>query len=106
MLEPVKKNGKYETGDKVYSSPAVANNIIYVGSKDGHLYALDAGTGEVKWDYETRERIISSPAVANEIVYVGSDDHYIYALDAGTGEEKWHTEQEIVSLRLQLLQTA
>src|SRR5687768_14069481 len=30
------------TGNSVYSSPAVANGTVYVGSDDGKLYAFDA----------------------------------------------------------------
>ena len=32
-----------ETGDSVTSSPLVVDGIVYFGSKDGKLYALDAG---------------------------------------------------------------
>ena len=33
----------YETGDWVISSPAVVDGVVYVGSVDNYLYALDAG---------------------------------------------------------------
>src|SRR5207249_11579981 len=33
------------TGGPIYSSPAVANGLVYVGSDDGNLYAFDAITG-------------------------------------------------------------
>ena len=32
----------FETGDSVYSSPTVVDGTVYVGSNDGHLYAIDA----------------------------------------------------------------
>jgi hypothetical protein len=35
----------YLTGDVVWSSPAVANGVVYVGSTDGNVYALSARTG-------------------------------------------------------------
>jgi PGF-CTERM protein len=39
-------NGKlmwnYTTGDAVTSSPAVVNGVVYVGSGDGNVYALNA----------------------------------------------------------------
>ena len=28
------------TGDKITSSPAVANGMVYIGSHDGNLYAI------------------------------------------------------------------
>ena len=35
---------RYATGGDVQSSPAVANGVVYVGSSDGNVYALNAGT--------------------------------------------------------------
>jgi outer membrane protein assembly factor BamB len=68
----------------VYSSPAVAGGVVYVGSYDGHVYALDAKTGERLWRYQTGDEVVSSPAVAGGVVYVGSWDDYLYALDVGS----------------------
>lgn len=75
--------------DFFLSSPAVAGGAVYFGSGDGHVYALDAGTGALKWKYKTGDVVHSSPAVSGGIVYVGSWDTYFYALDAGTGDLKW-----------------
>ena len=35
----------YTTGNSVYSSPAVANGVVYVGSYDGNVYAFDLSGG-------------------------------------------------------------
>lgn len=35
----------YTTGDSLESSPAVANGVVYIGSTDDKLYALNASTG-------------------------------------------------------------
>ena len=53
------------------SSPTVANGIVYVGSDDHNVYALDANTGTKMWNYTTGSIVDSSPAVSNGIVYVG-----------------------------------
>jgi outer membrane protein assembly factor BamB len=80
----------YATGNAIaFSSPAVANGLIYVGSLDDTLYALDAVTGALKWSYKMGGYIDSSPAVTNGVVYVGSGDYKLYALDALTGTLKW-----------------
>ena len=80
----------YTAGGGIDSSPAVANGIVYVGSYDKKIYALNASTGEEIWNYTTGGFIGSSPAIANGIVYVGSGDGKIYALNATTGEEIWN----------------
>ena len=79
----------YATGDRVWSSPAVANGVVYVGSFDDNVYALDAKTGAKLWSYTTGNWVNSSPAVANGVVYVGSLDNNVYALDAKTGAKLW-----------------
>lgn len=80
----------YTTGDSVaYSSPAILNGVVYVGSNDHYVYALNAATGTYIWSYKTGSSVDSSPAVADGVVYVGSDDNNIYALNATTGNTVW-----------------
>ncbi len=76
-------------GTVEYSSPAVANGIVYVGSWDHHLYAIDAATGTEVWSYTFSANVWSSPAVANGVAYMGSEDGNVYALDAATGKKLW-----------------
>ena len=71
------------------SSPAVANGVVYIGSDDNNVYALNANTGALLWSYTTGGAVTSSPAVANGVVYVGSDDNKVYALNASTGALLW-----------------
>ena len=35
----------YTTGGSVYSTPIVVNGVVYFGSEDNNVYALDASTG-------------------------------------------------------------
>ena len=79
------------TGGAIDSSPAVVNGVVYIGSDDTKMYALDATTGAIKWTTTTGGPIDSSPAVVNGVVYIGSDDTKMYALDATTGAIKWTT---------------
>src|ERR1700748_2215573 len=52
----------FHTHGEVISSPAVVNGVVYVGSDDGNLYAIDQQTGSQKWKFQTGARITSSPA--------------------------------------------
>jgi outer membrane protein assembly factor BamB len=47
-------------GESFLSSPAVANGVVYVGSDDGNLYAINAKTGAMLWGYKTRGNDVSS----------------------------------------------
>jgi eukaryotic-like serine/threonine-protein kinase len=75
--------------DVYLSSPVVVQGAVYFGSGDGHLYALDAATGDLKWKFKTGDVIHASPAYADGVLFVGSWDSYFYAVDAATGKEKW-----------------
>jgi len=71
------------TGATIFSSPAVANGVVYIGSYDRKLYAFKAtGCGQPTcsplWTTTTASMIISSLAVADGVVYVGSY-HNLYA---------------------------
>jgi outer membrane protein assembly factor BamB len=61
-----------------YSSPAVVNGVVYIGSVDGRLWAYPAsGCGQSLcttplWSSISLAQIDDSPAVAHGVVYVGS----------------------------------
>ena len=81
---------KFATGGGVFSSPAVADGVVFVGSWDAKVYALNATTGAQVWSYSADYWWYwSSPAVAGGIVFVGSQDGYVYALNAATGALVW-----------------
>jgi len=75
--------------DVFLSSPAIAGGLIYFGSGDGNVYALDAASGALRWKFHTGNVVHASPAVAAGTLYVGSWDSYFYALDAATGKQRW-----------------
>ena len=80
---------KFQTGGRVISSPAVMGGVVYFGSTDGNLYAVNAGSGTLKWKSATQSWVVSSPAVASGVVYFESYDSNFYAVDAATGQLKW-----------------
>ncbi len=80
---------QFHTKGQILSSPAISGGVLYVGSSDHFLYALDAGTGVIKWKFETAGRITSSPAVSEGLVLFGSFDSNFYAVDAASGKLKW-----------------
>jgi outer membrane protein assembly factor BamB len=79
----------FHTNSEVVSSPAIVGGVVYVGSNDGNLYAIDESSGKLHWKFETGSAIPSSPAVAAGIVYFASYDGNFYAVDAVTGKLKW-----------------
>src|SRR6185437_7313189 len=88
------------TGSYVYSSAAVWRGVVYVGSYDHGLYALEAATGRVRWRFAAPGPISGTPTVVAGLVYVATCAICIagqsqlgtqrsYALDARTGRVVW-----------------
>jgi len=87
--------------DVVNRGVAVYDGKVYVGSFDGRLIALDAGTGGKVWERDTsidRSRaytITGAPRVYKGNVLIGNGGAeygvrgYVTAYDAATGEQKW-----------------
>ncbi len=75
--------------DFYLSSPSIANGIVYFGSGDDNVYALDAATGALKWKFHTDNVVHASPAISDGVLYIGSWDTYFYALNATTGKQLW-----------------
>jgi len=80
----------------VASSPAVGNDVLYIGFMDrppcngtapSFLAALDARNGRTLWRFRAGV-IEASPLLAGGRVYFGSWDHRVYALDR-TGRLVW-----------------
>lgn len=84
--------------DVFLSSPAVVDGVVYVGSGDGHVYALSAADGTLRWRFDTGEVVHASPAVAQGLVVVGSWNGRLYALDAKSGAERWRFQGGVDAL--------
>ena len=63
----------FNTGGPV-DSPNVSDGVVYFGSLDDNVYALNATTGTRKWSFTTGGNVLSPVAVAEGMVYVGSED--------------------------------
>jgi hypothetical protein len=53
------------TGSPIFSSPAVANGVVYVGSDDGELYAFNAATGALLWSAGWEQLFLCRTLVAS-----------------------------------------
>jgi len=80
---------KFQTGGKVWATPVVNEDTVYIGSFNHKLYALDAASGTKKWEFKTTGVIMATPVVEDGVVYIGSFDRYLYAIDADNGQLKW-----------------
>ena len=75
-------------------SLAQRDGLVYFGSRDNHLYAVESKTGKKKWKFKTEGSINTSPVIVDDVIYFGSNDSYVYALDLKTGKELWKYKTE------------
>jgi outer membrane protein assembly factor BamB len=86
---------RFTAHDAMYSSPAVgtipgAGRMLFVGSYDHRLYALDADSGKRRWSYDVGGQVPGSPAVIGTTVYTSSfDTSKTVGLDARKGKPVW-----------------
>jgi len=77
------------------TNPLVVNGVIYMGNRDGYMYAVGAhGTlnqGQLIWRYETQDPILFSAAYKDDTIYFASNDSHAYALNAQTGQLVWQS---------------
>ncbi|MSU64521.1 MAG: Pyrrolo-quinoline quinone [Opitutus sp.] len=75
-----------------FSSPAVNDRLVLIGSRDKNLHAIDRRTGRASWKFPTGGRIEGSPIVfANGVVF-SSTDGRLYAASLEAGAELWRLE--------------
>lgn len=86
---PGSRRWTYGTGGPVAPALLAAGGLVYAGSKDGTMYALDAETGKPRWAFSTGNGVYTCPAVAGGIAYFGSADYHLYAVDVKTGDQRW-----------------
>jgi outer membrane protein assembly factor BamB len=73
----------------VGSSPAIVNGVVYIGSDDGDLFALNAYTGALIWNRTLGDLSTCSPAVVDGVVYASVWEGKNYALNASNGDVIW-----------------
>jgi outer membrane protein assembly factor BamB len=70
------------TESLVWSSPAVAGDLVYFADWVGFIYAIDATTGAERWRTRMGGRVLGGLVVEDGRLYYASDDGAAYALNS------------------------
>ncbi|MFP6620937.1 MAG: PQQ-binding-like beta-propeller repeat protein, partial [Pirellulaceae bacterium] len=90
ITAPLTVDWKFKVKDGAFEgTPAIVNNMVYIGDLDGKLFGLDLKTGKKRWEYTTDSGFIASPAVRDGRIYLGDIDGRFYCVDAITGKKLW-----------------
>jgi outer membrane protein assembly factor BamB len=93
LPDQIVQRWQFKTGDQIEGAPAIVGGVVYVGSYDEHLYALELATGAQKWKTKLGP-IKAAPAVKGDAVYVGDADGKFYCVEAATGKVRWTFESD------------
>jgi polyvinyl alcohol dehydrogenase (cytochrome) len=79
------------------SQATVVGGQLFVGSRNGMFYALNAASGCILWTFEADAGIRSTPFVGSvpgggQTVFFGDAHAQVYALDTSTGKPRWKTK--------------
>ena len=87
---------------RITSTPTIAGSLLYAGTWNGDVLALDPSTGKLRWKahlganpdevYGGPRGIIASMAIAADMVVAASGNCTIAAYDARTGLRRWSTK--------------
>jgi eukaryotic-like serine/threonine-protein kinase len=80
------------TGASIIATPIIQDSVVYVGSTDGRLYALNVGDGSQKWKSAATTNgamFTANPLIKNGVVYIGDYGGKCHAYNAADGSSKW-----------------
>ena len=89
LRPPLKHAWSFQTQGAVDGSPIIQNGIIYVGSRDGHLYALDGQSQREVWRYNAGAALRSTPTLHGDTLFFGDDDGTMHAVQSTGGMGRW-----------------
>jgi hypothetical protein len=88
-LKPV---WRFQTSDAIKGAPVVAEGVVFAGSMDKCLYAVNAENGKELWRFEADSALEAGALYNDGRVFIGSDNGTFYAIDAQTGKAVWTFE--------------
>ncbi|SEC50136.1 Outer membrane protein assembly factor BamB, contains PQQ-like beta-propeller repeat [Tenacibaculum sp. MAR_2009_124] len=94
ILSQNKSIWTFKTNNRVYSSPVIENNRIYIGSGDHYLYAINKNTGNLVWKYKTKGAVHSTPFISNNLICFSSADGNLYGVNKNNGNLVWKFESK------------
>jgi outer membrane protein assembly factor BamB len=91
---------RFQAKEGFDAAVAVSGGVVYAGSLDEHLYAIDLDKGTEKWKYRAdKSSFKAPPSVRDGAVYIGDGSGLFHCVDAAKGTKRWtfETDAEILS---------
>jgi len=82
----------FEAVGTLRASPVLYSSLVYIGSDDKNVYAIDKYTGELEWSLKLDAVIGTSPAVSGNVLVIGTEAGTVYGIHRNEGEELWQVD--------------
>ncbi len=79
----------FKTKGPVRSQSLAVENILYFGSDDTCLYALDLSQKKLLWQFKSNGAIRQRPFIQQDKIYFVSENREVYCLNKNTGNLIW-----------------
>ncbi len=81
----------FHTEGRVWSTPLILSDTVYIASLDHNLYALDLQTGRERWRFTAEGAMVGPPLAYGDRLYIGAFDGRLYAIRQADGSLAWST---------------
>jgi outer membrane protein assembly factor BamB len=88
---------KFPTGNAIEANPGAGNGLVYVGSTDNNVYAVDSATGRRAWAYQTGA-VTAAPEQAGGVVCLSTSQGHFYALRVAGGTRAWDLDTGVPAI--------
>ena len=79
-----------EECQKLWTTPALEGDVIYVTTFNGHIYSLSTeDLALLPWTFKADAGFVSSPVIYQDTIFVGAFDNNLYAINIGDSESIW-----------------
>lgn len=77
-------------GDQLLGlAPDASDGMVVAASVGGHVVAVNADNGRVKWSRHVKGRLSGGPAIGDGLIALGTRTGDVVVLDAATGKPLW-----------------
>jgi len=90
----------FNTGSKIGSPLTLHKRVLYFGTSEGEVFAVDANNGKLIWKAPITSEVISAPAVVDGYVVARSVNGDLHAFNTKDGSLRWSNQQRTPSLTL------
>ena len=80
----------YPVNDPGYDN-LIVPDVVVTGGRAAYLFAIDARTGDVRWQFPTQGQLLETIAIIGRDVYAPTANGGLHALDLISGQERWFT---------------